>query len=99
MMGKPMRATSLILALVGTVVFLVPSMLVIAWYSWPFFMQSWSIQETSTNAGGLIRWPAKILLPLGFSLVALQGISEIIKRIAALRGVVRFESRYERPVQ
>jgi TRAP-type mannitol/chloroaromatic compound transport system permease small subunit len=87
------------LDLVGTAVFLVPSMLVIAWYSWPFFMQSWSIQETSTNAGGLIRWPAKILLPLGFTLVALQGISEIIKRAAALRGVVRFESRYERPVQ
>jgi TRAP-type mannitol/chloroaromatic compound transport system permease small subunit len=87
------------LDLVGTAVFLVPTMLVIAWFSWPFFLQSWSIQETSTNAGGLIRWPVKLLLPAGFVLVALQGVSEIIKRAAALRGDVSFESRYERPLQ
>jgi TRAP-type mannitol/chloroaromatic compound transport system permease small subunit len=87
------------LDLVGTAVFLVPSMLVIAWLAWPFFLQSWAVQETSTNAGGLIRWPVKLLLPAGFVLVALQGVSEIIKRVAALRGEVRFESRYERPLQ
>jgi TRAP-type mannitol/chloroaromatic compound transport system permease small subunit len=87
------------LDLVGTALFLVPTMLVIAWLSWPFFLQSWSIQEMSTNAGGLVRWPVKLLLPAGFVLVALQGISEIIKRSAALRGSLRFESRYERPVQ
>ena len=74
-------------------------MLVIAWLSWPFFLQSWSIQEMSTNAGGLLRWPVKLLLPAGFVLVALQGISEIIKRAAARRGDVRFDSRYERPLQ
>lgn len=87
------------LDLVGTAIFLVPSMLVIAWYSIPFFMQSWSVQEVSGNAGGLIRWPVKILVPLGFTLVALQGVSEIIKRAAALRGATRFETHYERPVQ
>lgn len=87
------------LDMVGTAVFLVPSMLVIAYYSWPFFMQSWSVQEISGNAGGLIRWPVKILVPIGFTLVALQGVSEIIKRAAALRGYVRFETHYERPVQ
>ena len=87
------------LDLVGTAVFLVPSMLVIAYYSWPFFMQSWEVQEISGNAGGLIRWPVKILVPVGFTLVAIQGISEIIKRAAALRGYVRFETHYERPVQ
>jgi TRAP-type mannitol/chloroaromatic compound transport system permease small subunit len=87
------------LDLLGTAIFLVPSMLVIAYYSWPFFMQSWNVQEISGNAGGLIRWPVKILVPVGFTLVALQGISEIIKRAAALRGYVRFESHYERPVQ
>ncbi len=87
------------LDLAGTALFLVPSMLVIAWLSWPFFMQSWSIQEMSTNAGGLVRWPVKLLLPAGFVLVALQGVSEIIKRAAALRGDVRFDSRYERPLQ
>ncbi|MGI8895087.1 MAG: TRAP transporter small permease subunit, partial [Casimicrobiaceae bacterium] len=64
------------LDLIGTAVFLVPSVLIIAWFSWPFFMQSWSIQEMSTNAGGLLRWPVKIMLPLGLVLLALQGISE-----------------------
>ena len=87
------------LDLIGTAVFLVPSMLVIAYYSWPFFMQSWNVQEISGNAGGLIRWPVKILVPIGFTLVAIQGVSEIIKRAAALRGYVRFETHYERPVQ
>jgi TRAP-type mannitol/chloroaromatic compound transport system permease small subunit len=87
------------LDLLGTLFFLLPSMLLIAWFAWPFFMQSWSIQEMSMNAGGLIRWPVKILLPIGFVLVALQGISEIIKRAAALRGYVRYDTHYERPVQ
>lgn len=87
------------LDLVGTIVFLLPSMLVLAWFAWPFFMQSWSIQEVSMNAGGLIRWPVKILLPVGFVLIALQGVSEIIKRAAALHGDVRYVSHYERPVQ
>ena len=87
------------LDLIGTAIFLVPSMLVIAWYSIPFFLQSWHVQEISWNAGGLIRWPVKILVPIGFTLVAIQGISEIIKRAAALRGWVRYETHYERPVQ
>jgi len=87
------------LDLVGTAVFLVPSMLVIAYYSISFFMQSWNVQEISGNAGGLLRWPVKLMIPLGFTLVAIQGISEIIKRAAALRGDVTFESRYERPLQ
>ena len=87
------------LDLVGTALFLVPSMLVIAWYSIPFFLQSWEVQEVSWNAGGLIRWPVKILVPIGFTLVALQGVSEVIKRAAALRGYVRYETHYERPVQ
>jgi TRAP-type mannitol/chloroaromatic compound transport system permease small subunit len=87
------------LDLIGTALFLVPSMLVIAWYSIPFFLQSWEVQEISGNAGGLIRWPVKILVPIGFTLVAIQGVSEIIKRAAALRGYVRYETHYERPVQ
>jgi TRAP-type mannitol/chloroaromatic compound transport system permease small subunit len=87
------------LDLVGTAVFLVPSMLTIAWYSVPFFMQSWQVQEISGNAGGLLRWPVKIMVPLGFTLVALQGISEIIKRAASLRGDVRYVTHYERPLQ
>jgi TRAP-type mannitol/chloroaromatic compound transport system permease small subunit len=87
------------LDLIGTAIFLVPSMLVIAYYSIPFFVLSWHTQEISGNAGGLIRWPVKILVPVGFTLVALQGVSEIIKRAAALRGATKFETHYERPVQ
>ena len=87
------------LDLIGTAVFLVPSMLVIAWESLPFFMASWNVQEISGNAGGLLRWPVKILVPIGFTLVALQGISEIIKRAASLRGDARYVTHYERPVQ
>ena len=87
------------LDLIGTAVFLVPSMLVIAWESLPFFLTSWQIQEMSGNAGGLLRWPVKILVPIGFTMVAIQGISEIIKRAASLRGDVRYTTHYERPLQ
>lgn len=87
------------LDLIGTAVFLVPSMLTIAWYSWPFFMQSYAVNEMSGNAGGLLRFPVKFLVPLGFFLVALQGISEIIKRAASLAGAYRYETHYERPLQ
>ncbi|WP_424134686.1 TRAP transporter small permease subunit [Roseomonas chloroacetimidivorans] len=86
----------------GIVVFLLPAMLLLAWMTWPFFLDSWYRGEGSQNAGGLIRWPVKILLPVGFALVALQGVSELIKRIALLRGM-RPESEavvaYERPLQ
>jgi TRAP-type mannitol/chloroaromatic compound transport system permease small subunit len=87
------------LDLVCTALFLIPSMLVIAWYSWPFAMQSWATREFSQNPGGLVRYPIKFLLPLGFTLVALQGVSEVIKRVAALRGDIRYTARYERPLQ
>lgn len=87
------------LDLLGTIVFLLPTMLLMAYLAWPLFHDSWVVQETSSNAGGLIRWPVKILLPVGFCLVALQGVSEIIKRIAALHGEGRFEPEYERPLQ
>lgn len=87
------------LDLVGTALFLVPTMLALAYYSWPFFMQSFMTREISSNAGGLIRYPIKIILPLGFTLLALQGVSEMIKRAAALHGDVRYVTRYERPLQ
>lgn len=87
------------LDLVGAALFLIPSTLIIAWLSWPFVHESWAIQEMSTNAGGLLRWPVKILIPLGFVLLALQALSEIIKRAASLLGTARYETRYEKPVQ
>ena len=71
--------------IVGIALFLLPAMLLLAWMTWPFFLDSWVRGETSSTPGGLIRWPAKILLPIGFTLVAAQGASELIKRIALLR--------------
>jgi len=54
---------------------------------------------SSANAGGLIRWPVKLMMPVGFALMALQGISEIIKRVAALEHVIDIEFKYEKPLQ
>jgi len=85
--------------IIGTVVFLLPTCAVLAWLAWPFFMQSFDIRESSGNAGGLPRWPIKFVLPLGFALVALQGVSEIIKRVAALENLVKLDVKYERPTQ
>jgi TRAP-type mannitol/chloroaromatic compound transport system permease small subunit len=60
---------------------------------------SYDVAEMSGNAGGLVRWPIKFVLPAGFVLLALQGASEIIKRIAALAGLTKVDTTYERPVQ
>jgi TRAP-type mannitol/chloroaromatic compound transport system permease small subunit len=87
------------LDLIGTLVFLIPVCVVIAYMSWPVFVDSWSGNEVSSNAGGLVRWPFKILLPIGFALVALQGLSEVIKRALALHGDVKLDIHYERPLQ
>ena len=67
--------------------------------TWPFFLDSFYRGERSSNAGGLIRWPVKLIMPIGFALVSLQGISEAIKRIAALQGLITLETKYEKPVQ
>lgn len=85
--------------ILGGVFFLLPACILFAWLSWPFFYQSFLIQEASGNAGGLIRWPVKMLLPLGFGLLALQGISEIVKRVGALHGYTIVDAKYERPTQ
>ena len=87
------------LDMIGTLFFLIPSCLLLAYLSWPFFMQSYVVSEISSNAGGLIRWPIKIVVPAGFVLLALQGASEVIKRIAALKGYVMIDAKYERPLQ
>lgn len=87
------------LDLVGAVVFLIPVCLLLSALSWPFFVQSFAVNEISSNAGGLLRWPVKFVLPAGFFLLALQGVSEAIKRVAALKGYVVIDARYERPMQ
>lgn len=70
----------------GHIFFLVPFAFIMIWHGWPFFYRSFAISESSMNAGGLTVWPAKLLVPLGFVLLLAQGISELIKRIAILRG-------------
>ena len=87
------------LDLIGTLFFLIPSCLLLSYLSWPFFMQSYAVGEISSNAGGLIRWPIKIVVPVGLVLLALQGVSEVIKRIAALQNLVTIDAKYERPTQ
>ena len=87
------------LDMIGTLFFLIPSCLLLSYLSWPFFMQAYNVGEISSNAGGLVRWPIKIVVPVGFVLLALQGLSEVIKRIAALKGYVVIDAKYERPTQ
>lgn len=71
---------------IGGIFFLLPMAILTLWLSWPGFWNTLASGEMSSDAGGLIRWPAKMLIPLGFALLVLQGISETIKRIAFLMG-------------
>ena len=72
----------------GTLFFLLPMAIAIMWMSWPVFVQAYELHEESSNAGGLIVWPARLMVPIGFLLLVLQGISELIKRVAFLRGLI-----------
>jgi TRAP-type mannitol/chloroaromatic compound transport system permease small subunit len=74
--------------ILGTLLFLMPMAVAIMWLSWPVFVDAFQRNEVSTNAGGLIIWPARLMLPIGFLLLILQGISELIKRVAFLRGLI-----------
>ena len=83
----------------GAIFFLLPATLIMAYLSWPIFYNSWMENEVSANAGGLTRWPVKIFIPLGFALLSLQGMSELIKRWAMLTGHMEANLHYERPLQ
>lgn len=72
--------------IVGAVFMLLPATVIIAWYSWPSLVSSVEINEYSSDPGGLIRWPVRLLIPVAFTLLALQGVSEIVKRAAFLAG-------------
>jgi TRAP-type mannitol/chloroaromatic compound transport system permease small subunit len=85
--------------LLGSIFFLLPICIIMVYFTWPWFVESWRINESSMNAGGLVRWPVKLILPIGFALVALQGVSEIIKRIQALVEHRNIEFEYEKPLQ
>ncbi len=72
----------------GIVFMMLPACVLILWYGWDAFMTSWTTNEASTDAGGLIRWPVKLLIPVGFALLIAQGLSELVKRIAFLKGMI-----------
>ncbi|MCF8150772.1 MAG: TRAP transporter small permease subunit [Burkholderiaceae bacterium] len=71
---------------IGIIVFLLPFCYLMVDLSWPTFQNAWDSGEMSQNAGGLIRWPVYLLIPAGFSLLGLQGISELIKRLGFIFG-------------
>jgi TRAP-type mannitol/chloroaromatic compound transport system permease small subunit len=73
----------------GILVFMMPMVLITMYLSWEVFTLAWHSSETSPNPGGLIRWPVRLLMPIGFFLLLLQGISELIKRVAFLTGKAR----------
>ena len=97
--GIASERTRIWIDIIGGLTFLLPICVILIYFTWPWFVESWRIGEGSSNAGGLIRWPVKLVLPVGFALMALQGISELIKRIAALEHVIEAEFKYEKPLQ
>jgi TRAP-type mannitol/chloroaromatic compound transport system permease small subunit len=84
--GRFSKRTQVWVDLLGFLIFLLPVCLLVLWHGIPFALISIQSAEMSSNAGGLIVWPAKLLIPVGFILLVLQGLSEIIKRIAFLTG-------------
>ena len=97
--GLASERTRIWIDIVGGFLFLLPICVILTYFTWPWFVESWTLNEASSNAGGLVRWPVKLLLPVGFFLMAIQGVSEIIKRVAALEHVIDVEFKYEKPLQ
>ena len=94
--GKLSPRGMAVIDIIGSLFFLLPMVVLVLWLSLPLVKDSFAINEMSANAGGLIRWPVKSLLPLAFTLLALQGISELIKRIAFLGGLIEDPNNKER---
>jgi TRAP-type mannitol/chloroaromatic compound transport system permease small subunit len=84
--GRLSRRAQAWIDIFGGVFMLLPVSAIILWYGWDAFLLSWRENEVSTDAGGLLRWPVKLLIPAGFALLILQGLAETIKRVAFLRG-------------
>jgi TRAP-type mannitol/chloroaromatic compound transport system permease small subunit len=97
--GMVSERTRIWIDIVGGFLFLLPICVILTCFTFPWFVESWQINESSSNAGGLIRWPVKLVLPVGFALMALQGVSEIIKRFEALAHHHRLQYEYEKPLQ
>jgi TRAP-type mannitol/chloroaromatic compound transport system permease small subunit len=83
----------------GLIFFLMPVMIAMTYMSWPVFERMYATGEMSSNAGGLIRWPVMLTIPLGFGLLVLQALSEVIKRVGWLMNKFEMDTHYERPLQ
>ena len=97
--SKMSPRTQALVDVFGTILFLLPTALIIGWLSIPMVVNSYKIHEYSSDAGGLLRWPVKIMIPAGFFLLALQGFAELFKKIAVVLGIREPGKLYERPVQ
>ena len=86
--GRFSKRTQIWIDIVGLVFFVLPLVFTVIQLSWPLVVRSYVMNEYSSNAGGLIRWPVFALLPLGFVLLGFQAISELIKRVAFLKGLI-----------
>jgi len=85
MLPRWLRST---IDLIGHTFFLLPLTIIMVWTGLPFFYESFSINEQSGNAGGLPQWPSKALVMIGFAMLFVQGISELVKRLAVMRGMI-----------
>ena len=97
--GRFSKRTQIWIEIIGICLFLLPFVYMIIKLAMPLVIGAYQSNEMSSNAGGLIRWPIKLVISVGFALLALQGVSELIKRIAALSGHVAIKVEYIKPLQ
>lgn len=94
----PVRA-KVVVDLLGLALWLLPVVLLLVWLSWPVALAQFLSGERSNNPGGLVRWPVTLMIPVGLGLLSLQAVSELVKRVAWLRGRFEMANDYQRPVQ
>lgn len=88
LVGKLSARGQAVVDIVGTLLFLMPVCYLLISFGWPMFLDAWNSGEMSSDAGGLVRWPVFLLIPVGFALLMAQGLSELIKRVAFLQGLI-----------
>jgi TRAP-type mannitol/chloroaromatic compound transport system permease small subunit len=97
--GSVSERKRILIDIFGIILFLLPICAILVYFTWPWFLESYRTGEGSSNAGGLLRWPVKLVLPIGFTLMLLQGLSELVKRFAALQSQAALQYQYEKPLQ